>query len=382
MAARESHPGGTPKSALDWLIGDCVADLTFPAESTRKTSRRLHVHCPSVVTSQLSASSADDEPHGVAQEDHSRSRSPGSSLEFTPAPSAAEVAGLQSGAKLASTMPIPAAPQKERSQAPSPDSVMTAQHFSIQPSDMRMYNSGSETLVPDCLYDQQSMQPMHSEMHNIEEQLRGLSDKDAKRMRRRITNRESAMRMRRKRAQDHHAVMSELQAIQGENLRLKQVQVGSAELLHKMKREVLQWQVRAQNAQNQNAMLMKQMMEQQQVQYHAAPAARPRTLHQPKAEAALPPSAAAPAQYHRPHIRSQPAPKPILTKPPATSPSSAASSHRLQPAREALMTSIFEGRPLDLSPGLPAATPKDDLVQELMQDDADFVSMMQLLVGA
>lgn len=34
------------------------------------------------------------------------------------------------------------------------------------------------------------------------------------------------MRMRRKRAQDHHAVMSELQAIQGENLRLKQVQVG------------------------------------------------------------------------------------------------------------------------------------------------------------
>lgn len=49
---------------------------------------------------------------------------------------------------------------------------------------MRMYNSGSETLVPDCLYDQQSMQPMHSEMHNIEEQLRGLSDKDAKRMRR------------------------------------------------------------------------------------------------------------------------------------------------------------------------------------------------------
>lgn len=46
------------------------------------------------------------------------------------------------------------------------------------------------------------------------------------------------------------------------------------------------------------------------------------------------------------------------------------------------MTSIFEGRPLDLSPGLPAATPKDDLVQELMQDDADFVSMMQLLVGA
>lgn len=43
------------------------------------------------------------------------------------------------------------------------------------------------------------------------------------------------------------------------------MQVGSAELLHKMKREVLQWQVRAQNAQNQNAMLMKQMMEQQQV---------------------------------------------------------------------------------------------------------------------
>ncbi|KAK9785424.1 hypothetical protein WJX73_010029 [Symbiochloris irregularis] len=134
-----------------------------------------------------------------------------------------------------------------------------------------LLHTGLSQLFPSSPFSQRPSfieSPKHSQDFRIEENgvLYAMSEKEFRRMRRRETNRESAQRMRKKRQEEFLHVNARLDHMQTENIRLKQLQLHMVETLQRMKRELAQWQVRAQGAQRQNNILLQQVLEKQLTQ--------------------------------------------------------------------------------------------------------------------
>ncbi|KAK9804594.1 hypothetical protein WJX73_005072 [Symbiochloris irregularis] len=99
-----------------------------------------------------------------------------------------------------------------------------------------------------------------AESVNMEDQFAGLSEKEFKRMRRRMTNRESAQRMRKKRQEDFDTMVIKLTEAETENDRLVQMHAAMSAVVQRMRREVVTWQVRCQGRERQNSALLQSII--------------------------------------------------------------------------------------------------------------------------